>query len=348
MGINFAMQNRILLRMVLLAGVVFPVLLFAGGPDLPPEPEGHFSLGFTEGAFIYDNTATQFAAFEASSAPGIIESGSRNNLYVNTAYKVGGGVNLAYRFANQNDLSFNFFYLNPSNFSTYNSNFADNLGVGPTLLPEGWGAATAATATNVFNRELLQYLLAFGHWFSIEPHAENHYPFGAYHPFIGLEVGTVHQSQVVSYADFNGGGTNSTVNSSLRFTGVGPAAGLDLVWGIYDCLSFDGRGFFSVLYAKPTNQTFDVSITDPNLEPFAAHVSLSQAEIIPHFHGELGLAYVFACTNFSLKVSAGYQADTYLGEFTFVETSDRLPPNVATVAGMVGYAGPYVRIVFTF
>lgn len=313
------MQNRMLPWMVMLTCLILPLRLLAGGPDVPdapPEPEGYFSIGFTGGAAINDNVSAPF---------------------ITPTYQFVWGVNAAYRFMNQNDIFFNFFDDDVSNSGSAQSR-------------SGFPFDGTVNVSNSYQRELLQFFLGFGHWFSLEP-SEHHthydpitgqqkekiHPYGAVHPFFGLDITNLNQTQSATFTQQPG--ATATLSSSVNTTPVGPAAGIDIVWNIIDCFSIDGRGYVSILYANPSET---ITLTDSSDPTRNSTTKTNLVEIIPHLHGEIGLAYGLAFSSILLRLSVGYQMDTYIGIQLASTATD------VVTSGNVGYSGPFGRLVLMF
>lgn len=136
-------------------------------------------------------------------------------------------------FPNQNDIIASTFIFNGHDGS--NISAGANQIVSVALIPAFFAVNLADSAEPSYYYETKLYQIAFGHRFYFMNNVF------MLHPFIGVGLARVRETQQTGYLGLDGTPQDSAVAYMVsQFNGLGPLVGLDLAWHIWSYFNFNG------------------------------------------------------------------------------------------------------------
>lgn len=156
--------------------------------------------------------------------------------------------------------------------------------------------------------------------------------------FGGMQYANI-QSNATSYLNYPliplQFGSTVSVFDNTDFKGIGPVAGIDYSYALFNGLSVTANGTGSILVG--TSRYHEGFVVD-NLHAIYAQVSARKKSIVPSLEAKLGLNYAHDFWEGTINIDAGYQAINY---FNPLFSQNFQLPNAQVQAVNYGLFGPY-------
>ena len=130
-------------------------------------------------------------------------------------------------------------------------------------------------------------------------------------------------------------GSTVSVFDNTDFKGIGPVAGIDYSYALFNGLSVTANGTGSLLVG--TSRYHEGFVVD-DLNAIYAQVYARKKSIVPSLEAKLGLSYAHDFWQGTVNIDAGYQVINY---FNALATQEFQQPNAPVHAVNYGLFGPY-------
>lgn len=263
---------------------------------------------------------------------------------VNSSFHLGGTVDLTYMFpGNSRDVKLSYTEIDMHNTSTTRNGFNQTLVVPfdniTTTYTTGGSVAKASEDDDYQSADLV-----FGQWIKIGSMID-------LHPFAGLRYTNLEDTFKAPYTGVTSITTGfltlvDTVKMKTDFSGIGPRAGFDAAWHIYNGFSLVGTIGASLLVGD-----MDSKITEVNQTSLVAHTTVknelnTDTHVVPEIDARLGIDHLWNWNSaFSMNLQLGYEIVHY---FNILENDydDIVTPNNVVSTQDFAYQGPYLRLQF--